>query len=403
MNPQNTETQQLTSTLLTQYQTTRTYSEQFCKPLMPEDYQPQPVDFASPPKWHLSHITWFFEEMILKKFESDYQPFNEAFSFLFNSYYQSVGERAVRAERGAITRPTVSEVYAYRKYVDQHMTMLLEKPVSPELEELVILGINHEQQHQELLITDLKHTFSLNQLHPVYSSDGDRTADQNKTSGWINMKEGIYEIGHAGRGFSFDNELGRHRVFLDNYEISNQLVTCGEYLEFIEAGGYQDFKYWLDEGWSWITQNRVIAPLYWKKSDGDKNSWSQYTLAGLKKINREAILSHISFYEAQAYATWKNLRLPTEFEWEAAAAQLDWGKRWEWTYSAYLPYPGFKIADGAVGEYNGKFMVSQMVLRGSSVATSPGHERHTYRNFFHPKYRWQYTGIRLARSVHKNE
>jgi TIGR03440 family protein len=390
--------QQLTSTLLNQYQTTRAYSERLCQPLNTEDYLPQPVDFASPPKWHLSHITWFFEEMILKKFDPSYQVYNDAFSFLFNSYYQTVGERAVRAQRGAITRPVVSEVYAYRKHVDEHMARLLNKPVSEKLEELVILGINHEQQHQELLLTDLKHTFSLNPLHPVYESDGDRTQDKNNSKGWISMEEGIYEIGHQGKGFSFDNELGRHRVFLDKYQIADHLVTCGEYLEFIDAGGYQDFKYWLDEGWSWVTENRVKAPLYWKKSK-ETNRWSQYTLAGLKEINHEAILTHISFYEAQAYATWKNMRLPTEFEWESAAQKFDWGKRWEWTYSAYLPYPGFRIADGAVGEYNGKFMIGQMVLRGSSVATSPGHERYTYRNFFPPKFRWQYTGIRLAKSI----
>ena len=402
MNSQTIDNQLIKNNILQKYKITRAYSEQLCQPLNTEDYLPQPVDFASPPKWHLSHITWFFEEMILKKFSPGYQAFNESFSFLFNSYYQTVGKRAVRAERGAITRPTVSEVYAYRKYVDEQMIQLLEKPISPALEALVILGINHEQQHQELLITDLKHTFSLNPLHPVYKENFDQTADQNKTDGWIEMKEGIYEIGHHGEDFCFDNELGRHRVFLDHYQIANQLVTCGEYLEFIKAGGYQNFKFWLDEGWSWVMANNIEAPLYWEKTTSG-NQWSQYTLAGLKEIDPDTILTHISFYEAQAYATWKNLRLPTEFEWEAAAQKLDWGKRWEWTYSAYLPYPGFKIADGAVGEYNGKFMISQMVLRGSSVATPPGHERPTYRNFFHPKYRWQYTGIRLARSLKKNE
>ncbi len=402
MSSQTIDNQLIKSNILQKYKITRAYSEQLCQPLNTEDYLPQPVDFASPPKWHLSHITWFFEEMILKKFSPGYQAFNESFSFLFNSYYQTVGKRAVRAERGAITRPTVSEVYAYRKYVDEQMIQLLEKPISPALEALVILGINHEQQHQELLITDLKHTFSLNPLHPVYKENFDQTADQNKTDGWIEMKEGIYEIGHHGEDFCFDNELGRHRVFLDHYQIANQLVTCGEYLEFIKAGGYQNFKFWLDEGWSWVMANNIEAPLYWEKTTSG-NQWSQYTLAGLKEIDPDTILTHISFYEAQAYATWKNLRLPTEFEWEAAAQKLDWGKRWEWTYSAYLPYPGFKIADGAVGEYNGKFMISQMVLRGSSVATPPGHERPTYRNFFHPKYRWQYTGIRLARSLKKNE
>ena len=399
MNSQIANNQLLDNKILQRYRTVRAYSEQLCQPLKTEDYLPQPVDFASPPKWHLSHITWFFEEMILKKFNPEYQIFNPAFSFLFNSYYQTVGKRAIRAERGAITRPTVSEVYAYRKYVDEQMIELLKKPISQELEALVILGINHEQQHQELLITDLKHTFSLNPLHPIYKDNFDQTSDKNKTKGWVEMEEGIYEIGHQGDNFCFDNELGRHRVFLDKYQISNQLVTCGEYIEFIDAGGYQNFKYWLDEGWSWVTENNIEAPLYWEKTPQSQGKWSQYTLARLREVDPETILTHISFYEAQAYATWKNLRLPTEFEWEAAAPQLDWGKRWEWTYSAYLPYPGFKIADGAVGEYNGKFMVSQMVLRGSSVATPPGHERLTYRNFFHPKYRWQYTGIRLARSL----
>lgn len=382
------------SELLQLFQKTRAHSVALCEPLEIEDYIPQPVDFASPPKWHLSHSTWFFEEMILKKFIVDYEVFNPHFAFLFNSYYQTLGERAIRTERGTITRPTVAEVYAYRVYVDQQISKLLSNQNTPELTELIILGINHEQQHQELLITDLKHTFSYNPIFPVYKEGFNLTAQENHESGWLQIKEGIYDIGYEGEDFHFDNEKGRHKVFLHDFEISKSLVTNADFLEFMEAGGYDDFRFWLDEGWNWVSENAIRSPLYWKKIEG---KWYSYTLEGLKPIQPDHILTHVSFYEAQAFANWKGCRLPTEFEWEAAANQLQWGKRWEWTYSAYLPYPNFKIAEGAVGEYNGKFMVSQMVLRGSSSATPKGHERKTYRNFFHPKYRWQITGIRLAK------
>lgn len=380
--------------LLQYFQKTRAHSVALCAPLETEDYIPQPVDFASPPKWHLSHSTWFFEEMILKKFVNDYEVFNPHFAFLFNSYYQALGERAIRTERGTITRPTVEQVYEYRIFVDKKIENLIQNNLSPELEELIILGINHEQQHQELLITDLKHTFSYNPIYPVYKKGFNLTAQKNKKTGWLKISEGIFEIGFTGEGFHFDNEEGRHKVFLHDYEISESLVTNGEYLDFIEAGGYSNFQFWLDEGWSWVSENNVKAPFYWTKID---EQWYSYTLEGLKPIVLDDILVHISFYEAQAFAKWKGCRLPTEFEWEAAADQLDWGTRWEWTYSAYLPYPNFKIAEGAVGEYNGKFMISTMVLRGASTATPKGHERKTYRNFFHPKYRWQITGIRLAK------
>ncbi|KEY18043.1 ergothioneine biosynthesis protein EgtB [Kaistella antarctica] len=382
------------SELLQLFQNTRAQSVALCEPLHIEDYLPQPVDFASPPKWHLSHSTWFFEEMVLKKFVTDYKIFNPHFSFLFNSYYQTIGERAIRTERGTITRPTVAEVYEYRKYVDAHIKRLLQNAISPELEELIILGVNHEQQHQELLITDLKHTFSYNPIHPVYKENFNLTAQNNEEDGWLQISEGIYKIGFEGEGFHFDNEKGRHKVFLHDFEISKFLVTNADFLEFMEVGGYDNFKFWLDEGWNWVNENQIKSPLYWTKIDGD---WHSFTLEGLKPIEHDDILTHISFYEAQAFACWKGLRLPTEFEWEAAADQLNWGKRWEWTYSAYLPYPNFQIAEGAVGEYNGKFMVSQMVLRGASTATPKGHERKTYRNFFHPKHRWQVTGIRLAK------
>jgi ergothioneine biosynthesis protein EgtB len=382
------------SSLLQLFQKTRLQTESLCEPLKTEDYIPQPVDFASPPKWHLSHSTWFFEEMILKKFVKNYKVFNPHFSFLFNSYYQTLGERAIRTERGTITRPTVEEVYKYRSYVNQKIVELLENSICESLEELIILGINHEQQHQELLITDLKHTLSYNPIHPVYKAGFNLTSQKNEEEGWLKISEGLYKIGFEGEGFHFDNEKGRHQVFLHDFEISKSLVTNGEFLEFMKDGGYENFKFWLDEGWNWINEFQIKSPLYWKKVE---EKWHSFTLEGLKIVEPNEVLTHISFYEAQAFATWKGLRLPTEFEWEVAADQLNWGKRWEWTYSAYLPYPRFQIAEGAVGEYNGKFMVSQMVLRGASTATPKEHERKTYRNFFHPKHRWQITGIRLAK------
>ncbi|MFC6268841.1 ergothioneine biosynthesis protein EgtB [Frigoriflavimonas asaccharolytica] len=380
--------------LLPYYLQTRLFTINLCAPLQLEDYIPQPVDFASPPKWHLAHSTWFFEEMILKKFYPEYQIFHPDFSFLFNSYYQTIGKRAVRNQRGLITRPSVEEVYKYRKYVDAKIEELLTDEDNLEIRELIILGINHEQQHQELLITDLKHTFSFNPINPVYKENFDLINQDNEETGWLEIEKGLYQIGFEGEGFHFDNEVGRHQVYLNDFQISKALVTNGEYIEFIEAGGYQNFKFWLDEGWSWVEENKIDAPLYWENIDG---VWHQYTLGGLKIVEKDKILAHISFYEAQAFANWKGCRLPTEFEWEAASAKFKWGKRWEWTYSAYLPYPKFEIAEGAVGEYNGKFMISQMVLRGASTATPKGHERSTYRNFFHPKYRWQLTGIRLAK------
>ena len=391
--------------LLNQFIQTRLQTETLCKPLNIEDYIPQSVDFASPPKWHLAHVTWFFEEMILTKYLENYQVFDESFSFLFNSYYQTIGERAKRAERGLITRPTVEQVHEYRRYVDKHMQLLLSKELEQEaqessqnfpdsLRELVVLGINHEQQHQELLITDLKYTFSLNPTFPVYSLQANYLSDQNSKNGWVSMESGLYDIGHDGNGFCFDNELGFHQVHLADYQISQALVTNREFIEFIDAGGYQQFDYWLDEGWTWVCENQINHPLYWQKKD---DKWFYYTLTGLQAVDLDAVLAHVSFYEANAYATWKEMRLPTEFEWEVASNQFDWGSRWEWTASAYQAYPNFSIRKGAVGEYNGKFMVNQMVLRGASRATAKGHSRHTYRNFFHPHFQWQFSGIRLAK------
>ena len=384
----------MTQTLAEKFQAVRQYTETLCAPLNVEDYIPQAVEFASPPRWHLAHVTWFFEAMILQKYQSDYAVFHKGFNFLFNSYYQSAGKRAIRGQRGVMTRPTVDEVYQYRQYVNQHMMVLLSQPLSDEVAALVTLGLNHEQQHQELLLMDLKYVFALNPLFPVYDSEKNLVADHNKQQGWLSLGEDLYTIGYQGDGFCFDNEVSAHKVYLQNFEISKSLVTNGEYLEFIEAGGYQQFNHWLDEGWSWVQANEVDAPLYWQKIDGE---WFYYTLSGLQAIDPEAMLCHVSFYEANAYASWKGCRLPTEFEWEAASPELDWGKRWECTSSAYQAYPGFAISEGAVGEYNGKFMVNQMVLRGGASVTPAGHSRPTYRNFFHPQMQWQFSGIRLVK------
>lgn len=388
--------------LFERYQNTRKKTEQLCAPLLIEDYIPQPVEYVSPPKWHLAHVTWFFEEMVLKKYFVDYKTFDDNFAFLFNSYYQSMGQRGLRCERGIMTRPSVTTVYQYRQYVDQHIQKLLSQDISDTIIGLIILGINHEQQHQELLLTDLKYTLSLNPTFPVYDAncnlvDSTNTANTNIDDGWLTVKQGQYQIGFQAddeNKFCFDNELGTHKVLLQDYSIAKGLVTNGEYLTFIEDGGYQQFQHWLDEGWSWVTNNHIEAPLYWHNIKGE---WFYFTLAGLKPVNMNAILSHVNFYEADAFARWANYRLPTEFEWEAASNQLDWGRRWEWTSSAYRPYPNFTISKGAVGEYNGKFMINQMVLRGASVATDNGHSRASYRNFFPPHLQWQYSGIRLAK------
>ncbi len=387
------ETSFFTMSLLDTYNHIRKRTEEICNPLNTEDYIPQPVNFVSPPKWHLAHTSWFFEEFILKKHLPDYKVFDEDFCFLFNSYYNNVGERTFRAERGNITRPTVAQVYEYRAYIDMHMQLLLQLK-DPQVHELVELGLNHEQQHQELLITDLKYILSGNPLFPVYDEDVEWENQKDSATGFTSFNEGVYEIGFNDESFSFDNEHGRHKVYLEEFEIANALVTNKEFMEFMDAGGYSNFNFWLNEGWAWVNQNNINTPLYWHKINGQ---WKQFTLAGLQDIDPDAVVTHISFYEASAYAEWKKMRLPTEFEWEAAAHKLEWGKRWEWTNSAYLPYPRFKKPEGAIGEYNGKFMINQMVLRGASCATADNHSRITYRNFFHPDERWQFTGIRLVK------
>src|SRR6185369_6365706 len=380
------------------YLSVRNYTERLCEPLEIEDYIPQPVVDVSPPKWNIAHTTWFFEEMILKNFVPDYKVFDPDFGFLFNSYYNSVGERTARDHRGDLSRPTVKRVFEFRKYIDEKMAELLSGHTAapnPQLDDLVILGLNHEQQHQELFLTDLKYTFGVNPLFPVYR-EGYAPEEMAEHDGQslIGVEGGTYEIGHAGEGFCFDNELERHKVNLNDFEISGKLISNLEFLEFVNDGGYHDHRLWHSDGWEWVNQNAVNAPLYWHHRDSE---WFHFTLGGLRKLRLDAPVCHISYYEAAAFAEWREMRLPTEFEWEAASDKFDWGLRWEWTNSAYLPYPGFQKAAGAVGEYNGKFMINQMVLRGASFATPEGHSRPTYRNFFQPSLRWQFTGIRLAR------
>jgi ergothioneine biosynthesis protein EgtB len=332
--------------------------------------------------------------MILTKFVEGYQAFDPDFTFLFNSYYNSVGDRVARDHR-SLSRPTVARVFEYRKYVDEHMKALLTRGVDDDVRELVVLGLNHEQQHQELFVTDLKYTFGLNPLFPAYRDE--RLAPEEKLGAEapavIQVAAGDHDIGYSGDGFCFDNELARHRVYLDEFTIAGNLVTNREYLEFIHDGGYADPLLWHSDGWDWVQREKVNGPLHWHVDAGSQRC---FTLAGIRPLQDEAPVCHVSWYEASAFAEWKGMRLPTEFEWEAGSSQLNWGLRWEWTASAYLPYPGFRKPAGAVGEYNGKFMINQMVLRGASVVTPEGHSRPTYRNFFHPHLRWQFTGIRLA-------
>jgi len=379
-----------------QYQAIRQKSEEICLPLETEDYVIQPMPDVSPPKWHLGHTTWFFETFILKPFKVGYEEFNPEYNFVFNSYYETVGKRVLRTDRGNLSRPSVTDIYAYRRYVDWAMDKLLQETEGrSKILQLVILGLNHEQQHQELLVTDIKYILGHNPLFPAYNKTHVQQSEPaDKAGEMMTIEEGVYQVGYTGEGFHWDNEKGVHKVYLNKFEISRQLVTNGEYMEFIQDGGYTDFKYWHAEGWDWVKANQIKAPLYWYLKE---DCWINYTLNGLEEIKNDNAVYHISYFEAYAFANWKGMRLPTEFEWEVAAANLDWGSRWEWTESAYLPYPSYQKAEGALGEYNGKFMVNQHVLRGASEATPQGHSRTTYRNFFQTGARWQFTGIRLAK------
>ncbi|WP_224488826.1 ergothioneine biosynthesis protein EgtB [Robertkochia flava] len=383
----------ITTNIINEFLQTRQATDEICAPLKIEDYVVQPIVDVSPPKWHLGHTSWFFEEFILTKHKPGYEPYDKRYKYIFNSYYETAGEHILRTKRGNLTRPTVEEVYSYRDFITQQLTEFLEDHLNEELFDLMTIGIHHEKQHQELLISDIKYILGHNPLLPRYSQTFEEHDLEKQKQKWLRIDKGLYDIGYQGRDFCFDNELGVHKVYLAPYKISNKLVTNGEYLEFMEDGGYEKVDLWHAEGWDWIRREHIKAPLYWY---WHKTRWKHYTLKGFKEIDPETPVTHISYYEAYAYAQWKGKRLPTEFEWEAGQEVFDWGKRWEWTESAYLPYPGFAKAAGPLGEYNGKFMVNQKVLRGASVATSRKHSRSTYRNFFHPHLRWQYTGIRLA-------
>jgi ergothioneine biosynthesis protein EgtB len=371
----------------------RNLTESICAPLEVEDYVPQPIVDVSPPKWHLGHTTWFFEAFVLQQYAKGYNIFHEDFAYLFNSYYNNAGERVLRPNRGLMSRPPVREVMDYRKYVTESMVEFLSLNQEDEILDIIELGINHEQQHQELLVYDIKYILGNQPTFPVYG-EGFQCKKEFTGNGFVKRAEGLYRIGADGNSFCYDNELAQHQVHLRDYEISKSLVTNGEYLKFIQSGAYSDFNLWLAEGWDFINREGIQAPLYWYKINGE---WWHYTFKGLQKVDVEAPVQHVSFYEALAFAAWKGMRLPTEFEWEAAAEDFEWGQLWEWTYSAYQPYPGFAKAPGALGEYNGKFMINQNVLRGASVATPQGHSRITYRNFFHAASRWLFSGIRLAK------
>jgi len=413
--------------LAAQFQQVRQATEALCAPLAIEDYVIQSMPDCSPTKWHLAHVSWFFETFLLKPSAPDYKPLDPRYAYLFNSYYNAAGDKYPRPQRGLVSRPTVEDVYRYRHYVDEHVLDLLECADEDALENvksIVTLGLHHEQQHQELIVTDLKNMLSHNPLHPVYVERSAASHTHTAPMGWVDFSEGVYWIGHDGSGFAYDNEGKRHREFLDAYRIGSRLVTNADYLQFMQDGGYDEPEFWLSMGWATVQQAGWRAPLYWIEDGG---TWSQYTLAGLRPVEPAEPVTHISYFEADAYARWAGGRLPTEAEWEVAAVTVPiegnfvesgvfhpqalsmaraqnglaqmFGDVWEWTSSSYAPYPGFRIAPGALGEYNGKFMCNQYVLRGGSCATPRSHIRPTYRNFFPPDARWQFSGLRLAQDV----
>jgi ergothioneine biosynthesis protein EgtB len=418
--------------LLARFHRIRNFTNALCSGLEPEDYVVQSMPDVSPTKWHLAHTTWFFETFILKKFLARYRAEVPQYAYLFNSYYNAAGGMHRRDLRGLISRPTVEETQRYRSSIDSHIDHLLsnaDQKLVDEIEPIVVLGIHHEQQHQELLITDIKHVFAQNPLYPMFrdrKKTGGRSSatpgSQSSPLNFIDFEEATVAIGHDGRGFAYDNEGPRHQALVHVFSLASRPVTNGEYIEFIDNGGYTRPEFWLSLGWMTVNEQLWQAPLYWIKRDG---TWWHFTLSGLRPIDESEPVTHVSYFEADAYANWAGARLPTEFEWERAALKCPiegnfvedenfhpraslafeynqplhqmFGDVWEWTRSAYSPYPGYRAAPGALGEYNGKFMCNQYILRGGSCATSRSHIRRTYRNFFQPEKRWQFTGIRLAR------
>jgi ergothioneine biosynthesis protein EgtB len=413
--------------LASDYRAVRRLTVDLCAPLAIEDYVAQSMPEASPTKWHLAHTSWFFETFLLGPALPGYRPFSPHFNYLFNSYYNAVGERVPQPQRGHLSRPTVAEIYRYRDYVDEHMAQFLGRADAGQLARfgpVVVLGLNHEQQHQELILTDIKHLFGSNPLRPAYRPGEAAAAGAAVAVRWFPYPAGLRWLGHDGAGFAFDNEGPRHRSFVNAFQLASRPATNGEYLAFMEDGGYDRPELWLSDGWNARCAQRWQAPLYWEKQAG---RWSALTLAGLRPLDEADPVCHVSYYEADAFARWSGARLPTEAEWETAAAEADldgnflesgrlhpaalaepateavpdqlFGDVWEWTGSPYTPYPGYRPAPGALGEYNGKFMCNQLVLRGGSCATPRFHIRRSYRNFFPPAARWQFTGIRLAKDA----
>ena len=411
--------------LLRHYREVRAQTEKLCRPLNAEDQMVQSCAEASPVKWHLAHSSWFFETFVLREFVPAYRDFDPDFHWLFNSYYRSLGEMPEKKLRASFSRPPLESVLAYRKHVDEQIAQLLRHAPNDMAAKRIELGLHHEQQHQELIATDIKHAFWTNPLHPAYSSAEFTAAETAKEMQWLGYAGGLLEVGHSGYGFCFDNELPRHPAFLQPFRIASRPVTCGEYLRFMEEDGYKRPELWLAEGWDTVEAQAWRSPLYWREIDGE---WQIFTLHGWRSLHamRETPVCHMSFFEADAYARWAGQRLPTEFEWESVASLLPvegnlleseklhpdaaaatahdapqqiFGDVWEWTQSPYTGYPGYHSLPGALGEYNGKFMSSQMVLRGGSCVTPQSHLRASYRNFFHPATRWQFSGIRLAQNA----
>ena len=402
------------------YISVRATTERLAAPLSAEDQTVQSMPDVSPTKWHRAHVTWFFETFVLGPNLAGYQPYDEAFAYIFNSYYEALGERHPRAERGLISRPGIAEVTRYREFVDEAVATLLQGELERGVPELITLGLHHEQQHQELLLMDIKHVLSRNPMRPAYVPDCGRlrTESAPPKAGWIEHDGGVADIGHTGNGFGFDNEFPRHRAYLTPFALADRPVTCGEWLSFMEDGGYGRPEFWLSDGWSVVLTQGWQAPLYWFRHPDEPEQWLQFTLSGVRPVDPDEPVCHVSYYEADAFAHWTGKRLPTEEEWETITVSTGEGENflgldsphprpalssnallgdvWEWTSSAYTAYPGFRAAAGAVGEYNGKFMVSQYVLRGGCCATPPGHARATYRNFFPPGARWAFSGLRLA-------